>query len=452
MRFFKSLPLNLVLLATDISPSSATLVPRSIQRVHDAAVGHTRSLARDLRVAFGGILVSQPNPPSQHVVYCRPGRPGGSPAITNGGAGNTTTTGTPGTPSGSSRPNSGSTTRSSSTRPQPTGKPPASSPWKIVQTYEGESFFNGWDFFTGSDPTHGIVQYVDQNTARGSGILDINSEGNAIMRVETTETVPNTRQSIRITTQAQFNGGLVIMDSIHMPTGCGTWPAFWTNGADLPPFYPKQKLIIYLGPNWPAGGEIDIVEGVHDYTNNQATIHTNPGCTLPTTNTNSLAISGSVIGGTDCAAETTGNQGCGIRARSGNTFGAGFNNNGGGVYAMKWDSSGVAIYFFPRGSIPADITDSVPQPDTWGAAQARWPSTSCNAFQFFNNHHAIFDTTLCGDWAGAVWTSSGIPGQEQSCAQRTGFPTCEAFVRASGSSFSEAYWEVKSVKIYQFSG
>lgn len=34
------------------------------------------------------------------------------------------------------------------------------------------------------------------------------------------------------------------MDSVHMPTGCGTWPAFWSNG-----------------PNWPDGGEIDIVEG-----------------------------------------------------------------------------------------------------------------------------------------------------------------------------------------------
>jgi hypothetical protein len=61
---------------------------------------------------------------------------------------------------------------------------------------------------------------------------------------------------------------------------------------------------------------------------------------------------------------------------------------------VKWDASGVAIYFFPRGSEPADITAGVPQPDTWGAAQARWPSTSCDAFKFFNNHHAIFDTTL----------------------------------------------------------
>lgn len=149
---------------------------------------------------------------------------------------------------------------------------------------------------------------------------------------------------------------------------------------------------------------------------------------------------------------------------------------------MKWDSTGIAVYFFPRTSIPADITAGAPLPDTWGAAQARWPAASCDPFTFFNNHQAIFDTTLwyvlspdyfgkpdlhlpSGDWAAAVWSSSGIPGQEQSCAQRTGSATCEAFVRANGASMAQACmfhdavfltnphflsdWEIKSLTIYQ---
>jgi hypothetical protein len=29
----------------------------------------------------------------------------------------------------------------------------------------GSTFFSGWNFFTGGDPTNGIVQYVDQQTA-----------------------------------------------------------------------------------------------------------------------------------------------------------------------------------------------------------------------------------------------------------------------------------------------
>lgn len=30
---------------------------------------------------------------------------------------------------------------------------------------QGNAFLNGWDFFTGLDPTNGQVTYVDQNTA-----------------------------------------------------------------------------------------------------------------------------------------------------------------------------------------------------------------------------------------------------------------------------------------------
>lgn len=43
-----------------------------------------------------------------------------------------------------------------------------------------------------------------------------------------------------------------------------------------------------------------------------------------------------------------------------------------------------------------------------------------------------------GDWASGVWNAAGIPGQEQSCAQRTNVPTCEAFVRANGGAMAEA--------------
>lgn len=44
------------------------------------------------------------------------------------------------------------------------------------------------------------------------------------MKVDATAVVTNTRNSVRITTNSQYNGGLFIMDSVHMPTGCGIWP------------------------------------------------------------------------------------------------------------------------------------------------------------------------------------------------------------------------------------
>jgi hypothetical protein len=403
----------------DLSLASKTLVPRVLNSLHQNAARQTHNLAQDLRVAFRSILVPRADA-DQHVVYCKPGKQAPSGGGTSG-SGNATTSA-----SGTSRP---PTSTSSNAGSSPTA---SSSPWNLVNSYQGSNFFDGWDFFTGADPTDGNVNYIDQNTATSNGLLEVNSQGNAVMRVETTPVVSANRMSIRITTEAVFTGGLVIMDSVHMPTGCGTWPAFWTNG-----------------PNWPISGEIDIVEGVGTYTDNQATVHTNVGCTLASSNSTALAISGSVIGGTDCAALTTGNQGCGIRASTNNSFGAGFNSNNGGVYAMQWDTTGVAVYFFPRGSVPADITAGLPQPDSWGAAQARWPAASCNPFEFFVDHSAIFDTTLCGQWAGSVWGLAGIPGQEQSCAQTTGVSTCEAYVLANGAAMQEAYWEVSSVKIYQ---
>ena len=157
------------------------------------------------------------------------------------------------------------------------------------------------------------------------------------MKVETTEQVSGNRKSIRIHSKNTFNGGLLIMDSVHMPAGCGTWPAWWSNGNPTI-FIVSFGANKFPGPNWPAGGEIDIIEGVSDYTNNQATLHTNPGCGLASSDSRALSISGTLIGGTDCAVSSTSNQGCGVRANSNTTFGAGFNSIGGGVYASTFST------------------------------------------------------------------------------------------------------------------
>jgi len=207
-----------------------------------------------------------------------------------------------------------------------------------------------------------------------------------------------------------------------------------------------------LGPNWPSSGEIDIVEGVSDYTVNQASIHTASGCSLPTSNMASLGVQGPYLAGsTDCNPYTTGGSGCGIRDVDTKSFGPGFNNNGGGVYAMIWVNEGIQVWFFSRQTIPADIQAGAPNPGLWSQShlKAFWPSTNCNIQQFFKQHQLIFDTTLCGDWAANVWNSSGVTGQEQSCGARTGFPTCESYVLAQGGSFSNAYWQVNYVKVFQ---
>ncbi len=55
------------------------------------------------------------------------------------------------------------------------------------------------------------------------------------------------RDSVRISSQESWDDAIFVLDLEHMPTGCATWPAFWTMSA--------------TGP-WPAGGEIDIIEGM----------------------------------------------------------------------------------------------------------------------------------------------------------------------------------------------
>ncbi|KAK0198988.1 endo-1,3(4)-beta-glucanase [Armillaria mellea] len=414
------LPVYLVvlILSHDVSASL-------VSRVHDVALRHTKSIARDLRLAFGSVLISQqPQGLQTRLTYCKAGSSNNNNTGSGGDNGNNS--------SGGSSRSGTSSTRTASTSSASATASSFSSPYNLVESHAGTDFFNGWTFWTLADPTKGIVDYVDESTGRSNGLVEVNSDGNAIMRVETTGTVSGNRQSIRITTESTYDGVLVIMDSVHMPTGCGTWPAWWSNG-----------------PNWPIGGEIDIVEGVNDYTNNQATVHTDIGCSLTSSNADVLNITGTVVGGTNCAAAETSNQGCGVRSPSDVSFGAAFNNNGGGVYAMNWDDEGIKVYFWPKGSVPSDVDAGTPVPDRWGTPMANWPSTACNSSKYFYQHSFIFDTTLCGDWAGGAWSSSGIPGQEQSCATRTGYSTCEDFVRAKGASFSEAYWEIKSAKFYK---
>lgn len=121
-----------------------------------------------------------------------------------------------------------------------------------------------------------------------------------------------------------------------------------------------------LGPDWPTNGEIDIIEGVNSQTSNDMTLHTDAGCSI--TKNSADPFTGN-IGTSNCdvnAAGQAANAGCSIDATSSNTFGAGFNAIGGGVYATDWTSQSINIYFFPRTAIPADITSGSPNPSGWG--------------------------------------------------------------------------------------
>lgn len=114
------------------------------------------------------------------------------------------------------------------------------SAWTLKSTASGSSFFDAFTFFTDSDPTHGFVKYVDKSTATSSGLISTQNN-KVIIKADNSTVTPNGRPSVRIVSQASYSSGLFILDLEHMPSGCGTWPAYWM-----------------VGPDWPNNGEIDV--------------------------------------------------------------------------------------------------------------------------------------------------------------------------------------------------
>eukprot|EP00026_Physarum_polycephalum_P003789 Phypoly_transcript_03803.p1 GENE.Phypoly_transcript_03803~~Phypoly_transcript_03803.p1 ORF type:complete len:709 (+),score=102.89 Phypoly_transcript_03803:251-2128(+) len=310
--------------------------------------------------------------------------------------------------------NPSSTTATSSTTAAATTASATSSPacgYTLEDNFSGNNFFNNFQFFTAPDPTHGYVYYASASDSANWGFTSVNNGIVYIRSDHTSVSSGSGRGSVRITSNKVYNGGLFLFDVIHMPIGCGTWPAIWT-----------------VGPNWPNEGEIDVIEGVNNGNRNSMTLHTKAGCNMP-----SNPLETGSAGSRNCQ----GNQGCGVTDSRTSSYGTGFNNIGGGVHAMLWSSSGVKVWFFSRNAIPSDISSGHPNPDSWGTAAANFPFGSNCPSNFFQNHQIVLDNTFCGDWAGATFNSMGCSG------------SCQSFVQNNPSAFSESYWAINSFKVYQ---
>jgi hypothetical protein len=157
-----------------------------------------------------------------------------------------------------------------------------------------------------------------------------------------------------------------------------------------------------LGDNWPNNGEIDIIEGINEQVGNSITAHTSSGCSVSGTRQTGQHIT------PNCdvnAANQTTNQGCQTRDNRYTSYGAGFNYNGGGVYAVEWNSLFIKVWMFPRGQVPADALQGQPVPANWGLPAAVFQG-ACDIDQHFIANRIVFDVTFCGDWAGSAWNSS----------------------------------------------
>ncbi|KXT07626.1 hypothetical protein AC578_10124 [Pseudocercospora eumusae] len=289
--------------------------------------------------------------------------------------------------------------------------------------FSGGSFFDKFDFFADDDPTHGFVTYKNYDACIDEDLIR-NTSTNIVMKVDDTNVTPNGRPSVRISSKNSYNTALIVLDLDHMPGSiCGLWPAFWT-----------------LGPTWPNNGEIDIIEGVSCSTSNAMTLHTGAGCSLESSSTSSNKAFTGAMKNANCVSGGGDNTGCQIATSNTNTYGAGLNAINGGIYAMEWTTDFISIWFFPRGSFPHDVLGPNPDPSEWGLPLSNF-RLSCDMAKSFRDHSIVFDTTFCGDWAGNAWSDD---------AQCSGLAdTCSTYVENNPNAFSEAYWSVNALKVYQ---
>lgn len=302
--------------------------------------------------------------------------------------------------------------------------------WALSDSYVGPDFFSKWNFHARADPTHGMVEYVDYATAVSEGLVKAASD-RVYMGASMASGLQGTkRRSVRIESASVFNEGLFIVTLDHIPTGCGTWPAFWMFGENA------EHV-------WPSWGEYDIIEGVHTGTRSSTALHTTAGCDQSSVNADwNLGFSKPAD---NCDINAQGqfqNQGCSQQGPQ-NSMGAEFNRRGGGTYAAEWDPAGLQIrtWFFPAGAQPADIRERSAQPDSWGAPFSRFTlgDAVCPANHFVNMR-LVFDLTFCGDL--------GNPTFAESCPDYAAMRiTCEDLV--SSQPQPEAYWSIRAFDVYQ---
>jgi len=271
----------------------------------------------------------------------------------------------------------------------------------------GNSFFDCFDFFTGPDPTNGYVKYIDWVEANRFKLLNTNYKGNGGVYIGGFSGIGMQALSVRLESQRTFNSGLFVLDVAHVPTGPGTWPAFWLHGE-----------------NWPMEGEFDMFESVNDGNTSKTSIHTSPGCLMP-------SVYGMDNGGNGNANQAL--EGSGVW---GNPAGKVLNDMGGGVIAVWWLTNGFSMYHFPRNKIPEDVVNGSPDPSTWGRPWRFFPFGSDCASSHFKNMKITLNLAFCGEWAGREF-----PGGNDACVEYL-----------NHNNVPDAYWLINSLRVYSVDG
>ncbi|QRW04897.1 glycoside hydrolase family 16 protein [Ceratobasidium sp. AG-Ba] len=292
--------------------------------------------------------------------------------------------------------------------------------YKVTDTFIGSSFLTGFVHEAIADPTH--VVYVDASTAQ---------------RLNLTYASSNSHPSLGLYDDSALAVQAATLCASGASNGRRTSRS-WMFATCLKDVALGQRTGRNVGDNWPANGEVDIIEGVNNQSPNAATLHTTSGCTQPATRDQTGTTTG-----TDCNWQVNGNAGCGVKAPTTNSYGPAFNANGGGWYVMERTTTYIKVWFWPRNSatVPAVVKSGASSIDTstFGTPFASFVNSSCDIASHFGPENIVINLTFCGDWAGNadVYRGSGCPS------------TCVDYVNNNPSAFKNAYWDIAALRVYQ---
>lgn len=354
--------------------------------------------------------------------------------------------------------------------------------YHLVERQVGKSFFDSYVFLDGPDSTGsaGYNSYVGKERALQLGLVNVtidpDSEEEYIF-MSSAPTKEGPRESIRVEGLNRYNHGLFIVDLLHMPAGCGQWPAFWlTDDND---------------GQWPNHGEIDIVEGVNYQRAAKTALHTSENCSMwqqvpPYAKTgywdhaeglfdrySGIPQNDSILPADNCYVRTPHqwqNQGCVAVSDQNDTIGVGFNKKVGGMYALEWDPANgyIRSWVFPRSDgIPeslnaiytSDVSNSFapdPNKDEWGVPYAYFSigeKSNCDS-NHFQNMRLIFNLAFCGTVAGPRYfidCPDVINYQFLTKPNNIYDPiaACNDYIQSNPEELNEAYWKIKGVFVYQ---
>ncbi|KAJ7626490.1 hypothetical protein B0H17DRAFT_1110811 [Mycena rosella] len=280
------------------------------------------------------------------------------------------------------------------------------------------------------------VHFLSQAAAVAANLTYVDPAGHVIVKVDNTTSGAGDPTFGRNSVYLESNnlmtlGSLLVFDANHIPFGCSVWPSLFTQGQ-----------------NWPAQGEIDIIENVNLETANRFSLHVGSDtCVQPTSIASNqtgtiTTAAGSISNCTVTPATGQNTVGCVVTETKPNSFGSGFASQGGGVFAMLWDGAGIAMWYFPRADVPADVSGSgstSPDPTGWGKASAWYPASSCDPTTTFGPQIITLYVDICGAFAGVPSLFTATCGSVA--------PNCSVLV-PDPTNYDTAYWDINYLRVW----